>query len=73
MRYEHINNANEIEEVLKVYFKKIRLGLMGPTKSLAFYCFFECRNPVKSFAKDFLAHSIPFSKNQIKKYYCRFA
>jgi len=45
MKHEHVNNANEIEEVLHYFFNTIKLSNFGIGKSLALYRFYECSNP----------------------------
>lgn len=45
MRYEHINTADEIEMLLKYYFKDVKMSLLGINKTFAFYRYYECRNP----------------------------
>lgn len=45
MRYEHINNADEIECILKYYFGTVKRSMLGITKPFSFYRFYECSNP----------------------------
>lgn len=45
MKYEHVNTADEIEEVLRCYFEDVALSLMGLGKDFSFYRYYECRNP----------------------------
>lgn len=47
MRYEHINTADEIEQVLKYYFKKVKMSLFGVGKTFSFYRYYECSDPSK--------------------------
>ena len=43
MRYEHVNNANEIEEVLKYYFSDVKVRYFGLGPVFSLYRFYECR------------------------------
>ena len=45
MRHEHVNTANEIEEVLKYFFKKVHHKVFGLSKSSAFYRYYACAEP----------------------------
>ena len=45
MKYEHVNTADEIEQVLKYFFKKIKIKLFGVSKTFAFYRYYECSIP----------------------------
>lgn len=45
MNYEHVNTANEIEEVLKYFYKTVKHKVFGLSRGLAFYRFYECKNP----------------------------
>ena len=42
MQYEHVNSAGEIEQVLKYFFKNVRLSVLGFSKNFAFYRFYDC-------------------------------
>jgi predicted SAM-dependent methyltransferase len=42
MKHEHVNTADEIEEILKFYFKNVRCSVFGLNKKLAFYKFYNC-------------------------------
>ena len=42
MNYEHVNNADEIEQVLTYYFSSIKRSLLGISRDLAFYRYYEC-------------------------------
>ena len=46
MRYEHVNSADEIEIILKHFFKTVSHSYMGIGKDLSFYRYYECRDPV---------------------------
>lgn len=45
MKYEHVNTAREIEEVLRYFFGDIRESVLGVAKSLSFYQFYACAQP----------------------------
>ena len=45
MNYEHVNTADEIEEVLKYFFKETKMKLFGICKTLALYRYYECSSP----------------------------
>ena len=45
MKYEHVNTAREIEEVLRYFFGDIRESVLGVVKSLSFYQFYSCSEP----------------------------
>lgn len=45
IKYEHVNTAREIEEILKFFFKKIKIEVLGLNKSLSLYHFITCSSP----------------------------
>jgi len=45
MRHEHVNTAQEIEEVLRYFFRELNCEVCGISKAIAFYRFYECRGP----------------------------
>jgi len=45
MRHEHVNTADEIEEVLRWFFGDVRVAVLGLSRRFAFYRFIECRKP----------------------------
>jgi hypothetical protein len=47
MRYEHINTAGEIEEVLRYFFRSVRVSVLGLNRKLAFYRFCDCRDVIE--------------------------
>jgi hypothetical protein len=51
MRYEHVNTADDIEEVLNYFFKEVKCSVFGISKNLAFYRFYVCKFPVFEIAK----------------------
>jgi len=54
MRYEHVNTAAEIEQVLSVFFTSLRCKVFGISKGLGLYRFYECSNPAVDVAAKFL-------------------
>lgn len=45
MRHEHVNTAQEIEEVLQYFFRELKCSVFGFTRSISLYRYYECRNP----------------------------
>lgn len=45
MDYEHVNTAKDVEEVVNVFFNKVKGASFGLSKGLAFYRFLECKEP----------------------------
>lgn len=45
MRYEHINKADEIEQILKYYYSNVKMSLLGVGKTFSFYRYYECSCP----------------------------
>jgi hypothetical protein len=45
MKYEHVNTADEIEDVLKFFYQNVECSFSGLIKSLSFYRFFICSFP----------------------------
>ena len=45
MKHEHVNTADEIEEVLAYFFQGIRCKVFGLSKSVSLYRYYECRIP----------------------------
>lgn len=57
MKYEHVNTADEIEEVLKYFYGDVRKSVLGLNDTLAIYRFYECRLPQVEKASAFLKRS----------------
>jgi hypothetical protein len=57
MRYEHVNTAREIEEVLRYFFAETRTSVFGLIRSLSFYQFFACSKPHLERCRTYLATS----------------
>ena len=45
MRYEHLNEAAEIEILLKHYFKDVKIRRLGLGKHFSLYTYIECKKP----------------------------
>ena len=54
MRYEHVNTAREIEEVLRYFFGEVKGSVFGVAKGLSFYQFFACGKPEVARCRDYL-------------------
>lgn len=54
MRYEHVNTAQEIEQVLEVFFASVSCKVFGVSKSLGLYRFYECSSPKADATRGFL-------------------
>ena len=53
--HEHVNTANEIEAVLKYFFKDVKCEVFGLNKTLAFYSFYSCTKADVDKAKKYLS------------------
>jgi len=51
MRFEHLNTADEIEAVMRYFFRKVRVKFFGIHKKVALYRFLECKEPIPERAK----------------------
>lgn len=54
MTHEHVNTADEIEAVLRCFFKKVDCRVLGLNKQFAFYRFYTCSLPKIALAKKYL-------------------
>ena len=54
MKHEHVNTAKEIEEVLVYFFSKVRWKVLGLSRSVSFYRFYECHQPLKDRCESYL-------------------
>ena len=45
MRYEHLNTAREIEEVLEYFFEEVECRVFGLARSISLYRYYGCRRP----------------------------
>lgn len=46
MNYEHVNTADEIDIILRYYFKDVKMKMLGIGKTFSFYRYYECTNPI---------------------------
>jgi hypothetical protein len=46
MRHEHVNSAEEIEEVLRYFFASVDCQVFGLSKKLSLYQFYVCSTPI---------------------------
>lgn len=54
MNYEHVNTADEIEQVLNYFYGKVKCSCFGINRKIAFYRFYECSDPKIEIAKQYL-------------------
>jgi hypothetical protein len=54
MRHEHVNTANEIEQVLQHFYNNVKCSCFGLGKKIALYRFYECSVPKTERAKEYL-------------------
>ncbi len=54
MRSEHVNTADEIEEVLNYFYGKNKLSCFGLGKSFSLYRYYESSDPRVDLARDYL-------------------
>ncbi|GAB1450499.1 hypothetical protein MASR2M47_05550 [Draconibacterium sp.] len=54
MNYEHVNTADEIEQVLKYFYGKVKCSCFGINRKIAFYRFYECSAPKIDIANEYL-------------------
>lgn len=47
MRHEHINTTDEIEQILKYYYKDVKCCLFGIGKTFSLFRYYECKFPKK--------------------------
>lgn len=45
MKHEHVNTAQEIEEILHYFFNDTQCKVLGINKSISLYRYYECRHP----------------------------
>lgn len=53
MKHEHVNTANEIEEILEYFFKEVKCKVFGLCKSFSLYRYYECRNPITERCREY--------------------
>jgi hypothetical protein len=54
MRYEHVNTAREIEDVLRYFFSEVKGNAFGLANSLSLYQFYACAKPRLKECRDYL-------------------
>lgn len=54
MLHEHVNTADEIEDVLHSFFDTVECKVLGLSKSVAFYRFYACQGPKRRECRSFL-------------------
>jgi hypothetical protein len=54
MKYEHVNTAREIEEVLRYFFARTRASAFGLSRPLSLYQFFACSQPRLDLCRSYL-------------------
>ena len=54
MKYEHVNTAQEIEEVLNHFYTNNKCSIFGISKGIGFYRFYESTGPKIDVAKKYL-------------------
>jgi len=55
MRHEHVNDAREIEAVLRHFFRDVECSVFGLSRAVSLYQFFACRDPDLERARTYLA------------------
>ena len=55
MKYEHVNTAREIEDVLRYFFGDVKGKVFGLVPALSFYQFYACANPRRDACHEYLA------------------
>src|SRR5262249_17615936 len=55
MRHEHVNTADEIASVLRVFFRSVRRSVFGIVPALSLYQFFQCQEPNRPNCADYLS------------------
>lgn len=45
MKHEHVNAAEEIEQVLEYFFDQVKCNVFGVSKAISLYRYYECRIP----------------------------
>jgi hypothetical protein len=54
MAFEHVNTADEIEAVLTEFFGTSRCTVLGVSKRVALYRFYDCSSPLRARAESYL-------------------
>ena len=56
MKHEHVNTAQEIEEILNYFYSTNKCEILGINKKIGFYRFYESRNPDIKKAEQYLKY-----------------
>jgi hypothetical protein len=64
MKHEHVNTANEIEEVLEYFFRDVTCKVFGLSKAISLYRYYECRNPKTDRCRQFSNNPNPRNSEQ---------
>jgi len=54
MKHEHVNSANDIEDVLRYFFAEVKGSVFGLARPLSFYQFYACAKPRLDECRDYL-------------------
>jgi len=54
MKYEHVNTAREIEDVLRYFFSEVKGSVFGLARAFSFYQFYACAKPRLDECRDYL-------------------
>ena len=54
MRHEHVNSADEVEEVLRHFFSSLDHSVFGVSKGFSLYRYYECRNPLVDRCREYM-------------------
>jgi hypothetical protein len=55
MKYEHVNTAKEIEEILQYFFDDVKCSVFGLSRAISLYRYYECRSPDRDRCDQYLA------------------
>jgi len=55
MRHEHVNTADEIENIIKYFYKKVRIRIFGINKTFCLYRYYESSMPELEKAKEYIS------------------
>jgi len=63
MNHEHVNTADEIEQVLEYFYGEVKCSCFGISRQIAFYRFYECSKPRIENAQKYLRQCVGKRKN----------
>ena len=58
MRHEHVNTATEIEGVLSFFFREISTNILGISKQVSLYRYYQCSSPRREECAQYLRKSL---------------